>query len=98
LVNSILIESTIAAYAAILMARRYSSMPMEPLKETPPVTLMHGKAATISNTSTPLCVTGRRKGPAMMMAVASTRSIPTRRRPGNDGAQFPVSVEALFAW
>ena len=86
------------ACTAILMARRYSSMSMGSPKETPPVTLMNDRATTVSSISAPLCVTGRKKRPAMMMAVASARSIPKRRRPVNGGAQFSVSVEALFTW
>ena len=86
------------ACAAILMARRYSSISMGSPKETPPVTLMNDRATTVSSISAPLCVTGRKKRPAMMMAVVSARSIPKRRRPVNGGAQFSVSVEALFTW
>ena len=86
------------ACATIRMARRYSSMSMGSPKETPPVTLMNDRATTVSSISAPLCVTGRKKRPAMMMAVASARSIPKRRRPVNGGTQFSVSVEALFTW
>jgi hypothetical protein len=86
----------VSACATIRMARHCSSMSMGPPKETPPVTLMNGRATTLSSTSTPLCVTNRKKGPAM--AIASARSISTRRKPVDDGAQFSVAAEALFAW
>ena len=71
------VASAGCACASIPMERRCRTTCTATPRKTPPVIRMSGKATTASSGITTRCVTARRNGHGMMMAMASGRSIPT---------------------
>ena len=75
-----LVGNVVCGFISIPMGRRCSNMCTARPRKTPPVTPMNGRATTKSSVSTTLCVTARKNGRGMTMAMASARSIPTRAK------------------